>query len=260
MKFQPALGLALAGVGLLASTGAFAQCATLPGAWGASSVIGTPADGLSATTASAMRSTTCGLEVRSNPRPNRRFVQDDTPANELRYRARYFIDPNSVAFPIVGLERRSTVLRVQTTSNSTPLGPQPVGFVDQIVMKLERSETGYRLVGFARVGNGTLDNQSPVADVFRWTQASVNGVALLDAPNVVELEYVLGATGSFKLWVNANVEGTPTISTAARDNASWAGVDQVRLGNVGAGTNLSVALAPYYVDEFESRRQTFIGN
>lgn len=260
MKLHTALKVALAGASFLASTGLLAQCATLPGAWGASSVIGTPADGLSATIASAMRSTTCGLEVRSNPRPNRRFVQDDTPANELRYRARYFIDPNSTAYPTSGIERRSTVLRVQTTSAGTPLGPQPVGFVDQIVMKLEQAATGYRLVGYARVGNGVLDDQTPAADVFRWTQGGVNGVPLLDAPNTVEIEYVLGATGSFRLWVNSPTEASPTISTASRNNALWAGVDQVRLGNVGAGTNLSTALAPYYIDEFESRRQTFIGN
>lgn len=76
------------------------------------------------------------------------------------------------------------------------------------------------------------------------------------------------AAGTFRLWVNATVETDPvatnavngeSISYTGLDFSDWiSGVNRARLGFMNSPVNVPVD-SPIYVDEFESRRQTFIG-
>jgi hypothetical protein len=240
---------------------AFAQCPTAFSAWSASSVVG-PAPGpvLTITPGAAMRSTTCGMQLTFGSTPSQRYVQDDTPEKETRYRARFFFDPNSAGLNVTGPNHRPVILRATVNDPTTPQGGAGA---DLVVLRLAKvaAPNDFRLFGFARVRNNVVDDQTPNAGVYRWKDSGgALGLPLVDGPNVIEFEITTGAAGNFKIWINANSEAAPTAQATVGDNSAWKGIDQVRLGSL---SNIIPAVAvtgSLFFDEFESRRQTFIGN
>jgi len=84
----------------------------------------------------------------------------------------------------------------------------------------------------------------------------------------VHIEYSLkvasasGATdGAFSLWVQNNVEGTPTKTETALPNFGLTGIDSATLGLAGAAPLFVTHFGGQAVnfDQYDSRRQTFIG-
>src|SRR5690606_11967131 len=116
---------------------------------------------------------------------------------------------------------------------------------------------GARLGGFcrdlnsagnrARFGNGT----------------NAGSVPLQTGWNVVEIEVKVGAgTGACRIWVNNDTESSPNWEQENVDNNLMTGVKRANIGNIGATVPYATALGTQemHFDEFESRRQTFIGS
>jgi hypothetical protein len=198
------------------------------GSFAAWSSAATDGGDLSVTPSAAMAGTAFGARALLDDRAAL-YVQDDSPDNEARYRARFYVDasgftpPGGARLPVFaayddGLTQALVTLRVRYAHGQHTLGAQ-----------------------VRRAG------QLP---------ASVNGIPLAAGPHAVELEWRRSsapgvADGFFQLWIDGVVVGTlDGFDTGA------AGVDFVRLGalNVRRGLAGSVAL-----DEFVSHRETYIG-
>lgn len=162
-------------------------------------------------------------------------VQDDSPATETRYRAQFMIDLDALAAPT--LNTQATVLNA--ISDTTGTG-----------------------VTIGIFGNGGVWNLSVLVP----NATDPSGIATLVAPlasgeNHVEFDFQVGGSGSMTLWVNNNVEGSPTAGPVTVDNNAVGGIDTAFLG-LGAPSNLFVTnyagIAAGF-DQFDSRRTTFIG-
>ena len=84
--------------------------------------------------------------------------------------------------------------------------------------------------------------------------------------NRIEFDLNGGATGSFRYWLSnetdVTADGTPTATVSPINTTAWSGVTQANLGVFAASTQYRgffTASTHLYVDEFDSRRQTFIG-
>jgi len=157
------------------------------------------------------------------------YVTDDRPNAEPRFRARFYFDPNSISmangdayFILNGFIGTSTA-----------------------VMRLEfsRSSTAYQL-------RGTVLN-----DASTWV--NTGSFTISDAPHFIELDWrastAVGANnGGLTLWI----DGVKQTDLTGVDNDTRR-IDRIRFGAVtgmDAGTR-----GTYYLDAFESRRQTYIG-
>lgn len=234
----------------LASAQLFAQCAnTAFDAW--SGLTNPDAGALEVTAAAAMASTACGVEVSAKADRNKNFVQDLSPNGEQSYRARFYINPNGIVLPTSGFNRKVKVHMAQCTAT---LPPCRFNGIVQIKLAATAGE-GYVLDNFVADANGGDGTKR-----FR-----------VDIPDTGEtaLEYYVNlTTGEFKFWVNASAESDPVainvtdglpIDYTGLDFSDWAGgVNRARLGFMNSPANVPVD-SPVYVDEFESRRQTFIG-
>lgn len=225
-------------------------------AW--SSITDPDAGALTVTAGSAAAGTDCGLEVTILGTRDRNFVQDTNPAGEQRYRARFYIDPNGVNLPTSGANRQPKFHIAQCTAGAPPC--QSNGIVQ---FKLQnRATEGYVLNGYVAGDDTTVDQ------VRRFR---------IDIPDTgaTSIEYDVDFTaGTFKLWMNASAESDPfatnlltgnpidesgLIFTGIDGQAGWSGgVSRARLGSTSSPNNWPEGEA-IYIDEFESRRQTFIG-
>jgi hypothetical protein len=223
---------------------AFAQCANSNlSAW---DLVQNPAGNLNVTAAAAMGGTTCGLAVTTsvqNTGAQKHYVQDNSPASEQRYRAAFCIDPNGVTMPTSGTYRR---LKLHMAQCGNGAGCQNY---DILQMKLQNVTAGdYSLKTFVRdLNTATAGNKK------KFT------IDIPDSgPSRIEYDLDL-ANGTLKVWVNATAESDPpAFNFTGLDLSAWAGVNQARLGFMDKGINITPGQT-YYLDEFESRRQTFIG-
>lgn len=237
---------ALLGLGALAfASSAFAQCPSSPvPPWSATNVGG----GASAIaiTSPGYDGTQCKMtSALGNSGAARAQVRDDTPSNEPRYRAQFLFDP--AALSGAGGSNQAVIF-IANAEN-------PVSGNLAIVRVVYAGSGGgtKRLLFVAACGAGLC--QAPV-------DLPVQG-----GPNRVEFDLTVGASGTLRYWVTApgtaTNDGSPTGTVAITGgNAAFVGVNQAFLGltspsaayrNVNTG-----AIAGF--DEFDSRRQTFIGN
>ncbi len=151
------------------------------------------------------------------------YVQDDTPNNETQYRARFYVNPNSLALG------SGEVVDLFTGRNGT---------TDVLRIQLQKNGATYQ------VRAGLLN------DAGTWTDTS-----WYDVPNAwsaVEIHYQAFAnSGSLTLWLDDVQKQSLTFI----DNDTRTLTD-VRLGAQGVDTNTSGTL---YFDDFESRRFSYIG-
>jgi uncharacterized protein YjiK len=157
------------------------------------------------------------------------YVTDDRPAAELRYRARFYFDPNSIS--MVSGDAHFIFNGFMGTSTA--------------VLRVE-----FRQFSGAYQVRGRLIN-----DGSSWTNTS--WFTISDTPHAIELDWraatAVGANnGGLTLWI----DGAQQANLTAVDNDTRR-MDRVRLGAV-AGIDTGTR-GTYYFDAFESRRQTFIG-
>jgi hypothetical protein len=220
---------------LLASTSIWAQCTnTNLSAWSNFQDNGA----VNVTAAAAMDATACGLSI-AVKHTQKSFVADTNPAGELRYRAAMYVDPNGISLPSTGQDRRLKFHNAQCVD----AGCTSTGIVQ---FKLENDGVQHSIKGFVKDINSAADKNK-------------FDVPLADGPNRVEYDLDINA-GTFKLWVGATSESdTPVVDLSGLDLSGWSnGVGEARIGSVNNPVNVT-ADQVIYVDEFESRRQTFIG-
>lgn len=178
------------------------------------------------------------------------YVRDDTPANEARYRAQFLVNLDALA----GINSAQSV-KVFSATTVTPSQSIP----ESITLTVFGNGAGTNKI----LGISTVDTASAGTLYRKSSTASLTG---LSGTIRVEIDWVKSATGSLKVWVNNTTEATPT-TTITADNAAWGGVDSASLGLNGAsaGFRQGSGAAPtqlnkiVQLDQFDSRRQTFIG-
>jgi len=237
------LNTILAIVGVFASAAAFSQCSTANlSAW--TSTVN-PDLRLDVTAPAAMGSSTCGLES-SVDFDNKHYVQDDSPSAEQRYRGAFCIDPNSISMPASGTFRRLKVMNVRCP------GPGAGGtcpWRQLMQMKLQNNAGNYNIQGFVRDGAG-LPNNGSTKNTYDFD--------ISDAPTRIEWDLNI-TTGAFRVWANATAETDTPVVTKTVDLSQWTdGVDSLRVGGLNNPTSLTEG-ATIFLDDVETRRQTFIG-
>lgn len=235
------LGLGLTLVGSVA----MAQCDNSNlSAWSHSQ---SPDGKMNVTAGAAMGGTSCGLDlevlIQNGGQASRHFVQDSSPSAETRYRAAFCLDPNSLPMATSGPNRRVKIHQAQCSGGGCANS-------DIVQFKLESVSAGqYRLDMFVREDKGlnAAGNKSR------------HFIDIPDAPTRIEYDVDLTA-GTFKLWVNATAESDPReLELTGLDTATnWPNITRARLGSMDKSNNAGVG-SSFYLDEFESRRQTFIG-
>jgi predicted outer membrane repeat protein len=160
------------------------------------------------------------------------YVQDESPNDEPRYRARFYLDPNGFDPGEALTHRRSRVLIGFTEG--------PLRRVFAVVLR--RVNGAYAVMARARLDEGT--------------QVDTGFVPITDAPHVIEVD-LRSATGpdTGDGWIQLWVDGVPSGSVSGLGNHR-AAVDLVRLGALSVKGGSSGALR---FDAFESRRRTYIG-
>jgi hypothetical protein len=182
--------------------------------------------------AAALTGTTQGLRALVND-TNPLYVQDDTPVDEPRYRARFHFDPNGFD---TGEAQGAHRIRLFIAFDQFP---SPVRIVTII---LKRLGGAYSVQGRVR-----LDDTS---------RADTPFIPISDGPHSLEFDWrrstAPGANnGTFEMWVDGNAAASLT----GLDTDVGA-IDFARLGVISAKTGASGTV---FLDEFESRRQNYIG-
>ena len=153
-----------------------------------------------------------------------KYVTDSVPGIEPLYRARFYLDPNSI-----------------TMANNAY---HVIFYGDSGTTAVLQVDLGYTTAGGYRLRVRIRDNSS------LWNNSS--WVNIPDAPHVIELDWRQGNPGSLAWWIDEAAQPAPN----GLDNSGRA-IDRIRLGavaNVDATTN-----GTFYIDAFESHRQSAIG-
>jgi hypothetical protein len=160
------------------------------------------------------------------------YVQDDTPLDESRYRARFYFDPNGFDPGEAAGQRRTRIF--------IGFSGSPTRRVMALVLR--RISGAYSLMARVR-----QDDNSQLDTEF---------IPITDAPHVVELRWTRSSLadasdGTFEMWI----DGASVASLTGSDN-NLAGIDFVRLGALSVKSSAQGTL---YWDEFVSRRDTYVG-
>lgn len=245
------LSMAVLGLVGFAATGvAMAQCPTIapatPAPWTAMSVL----SGNGISIAPGYDGTSCALRVALNQSSSpaaKAFVLDGTPANETRYRAQFIVDASGIT--LTAANRTAVILNV--LGGTAPAGG--TANMAQVVLRGTGSAPGLRI--FA--GDTTQPSKYQQVDVVLPNPTGANRV---------EIDLTTGANASMRYWVSnistVTTDGAPTGTLSALNNTAWTGVDQIFLGLATASTfyRQNFTNTSYvFVDQFDSRRQTFIG-
>ena len=194
---------------------------------------GSQTDGgdLSVSSSAAMKFTTAGLQGVVDDNAGL-FVEDGTPNDEERYRARFYFDTNGFD-PGESLNRRRT--RLFIAFEEAPLRRL-------LAIVLRRLSGDYSLMGRARLDDNSQHDSGffPIGDGAHFVEVAWKRATGADAND-----------GEFEMWI----DGSSVYATTSLDNSASA-VDLVRLGALSVKLGANGTL---YWDEFESRRLSYIG-
>ena len=192
------------------------------GAWSASSLDG---GDLRVTAGAALASTTAGAEGLVDDQAPL-WVQDSRPADESRYRARFYVDPSDFDPGEASATFRTRIFLAFDEAPQRRL----------VAIVLRRVSGQYALMGTTRLDDGTQVDAGffpitagPHAVEFEWRRSSAPGAN----------------NGSFRLWIDGVLLATLT----NLDNDS-SGLDFVRMGALSIKLGASGTIK---WDEFESR-------
>jgi hypothetical protein len=240
-------GMSFAGASMAQSCATtIGQNQTPPGVWSAAnqlqSVLTIVSPGLGGTGCTGR----AALNQNSSPAAKASAV-DTTPNAEQRYRSR-FIVKSTIA--LTQASRSALIFNV--VGPSAPAGGTQSAF--QIFLTGTGSAKGLRFL----VGDTAQASQYRTIDVPLPNQTGENRV---------EIDLTFGASnGQLRYWVTdqatATTDGSPTATVTGLANNAWGGVDQAVIGIATAsGLWRSAYTNTDFVDfdEFDSRRQSFIG-
>jgi hypothetical protein len=257
-----ALAVAVLGMGGM-SVASAVTCPSDPaqsggGAWSTKSVA---ADASLAITSPGLNGTNCALTLAIGALSNSRsFVSDSSPQNEQRYRARFYLNTAGLTNFTVS-NQTINLMRVNDTTG-------PAQFTsDELVVKFAGGATP-TIRFFASDSNsvsGATQLAVPLPDALGNYRVEVDIQIGTGTTNATHGCDAMPATGGcLRVWVSkasdATVEATPSAS-ARVNNSGWSGAKTLFLGmSVGSPQYRSAhAGATLVFDEFDSRRQTFIG-
>jgi hypothetical protein len=163
-------------------------------------------------------------------------VEDDTPTAEPNYRAQFMINIDALAAP--------TLITVANVFSATSAG----------------TGTGINFSIFGD-GSGAWRLSYVMVDSTNPSGFFSGSVPLAAGSQHVEFALMaIGATSTFSLWNNNNVEASPDI-TQTVNNTSVAGIDSAFLGLAAPSDGFvsTYAGTAAQFDRFDSRRTTFIG-
>ena len=186
---------------------------------------------LRVTATAALASTTLGAEATIDDAASL-FVQDNRPADEGRYRARFYFDPSSFDPGENGGSFRTRVFLAFKEAPQRRL----------VAIVLRRRSGQYGLMGTTRLDDGT--------------QVDAGFFPITAEPHLIEFDWrratAPGANnGVFHLWIDGVL-----VATLPNLDNDGSGVDFVRLGALSLKATSTGTLR---WDEFESRRQGYIG-
>ncbi|MCX7545266.1 hypothetical protein [Marinicella gelatinilytica] len=241
------------------SMSAYAQtCPATPAAWDISNAAN---GGSFAVTSPGAAGTDCKLTVTHGPNNNGiGTVRDDLASAETSYRARFYVDATNIMNNAMGPQHRTKAFVAGNFENQVgtniDISARP-SILQMFIVGLGNNEA--RLGGFCRDLNSP-GNRARFGDP---NDVNPGTVTLQPGWNVVEVEIKMGAgTGECRIWVNNDVESSPNWEQTGIDNNLLVGVKRVNIGTVGATQAYANVLGneELHFDEFESRRQTFIGS
>jgi hypothetical protein len=238
-KFNAILGLgALAAFGFASS--AFAQCptGTVP-PWSSQSALG----GTVAIAAGGFDGTSCRMDaaLTLNAPGINAFVRDNTPATEPSYRAQFLINVDT----LTGINSIQSVKVFGATTETAHLA-----ITDIVRMSVTGNIAGtQKLLGVFTVCEGQAGNIASAS------------LPLAAGVNRVEINWQKGPAGTLGIWVN-NTDPNNATQTLNCNSGGWAGVDFATLGLAAPspGFRASQLNRVVSLDEFDSRRTSFIGN
>jgi uncharacterized protein YjiK len=160
---------------------------------------------------------------------NPMYVRDDTPNAEPRYHARFYFDPNSISM---------------VSGDSHVFFQSNMGTSTAVVRGAFRFSSGQYQVRFGLINDG-------------GTWRNTAWVTISDASHPIEIDWAAAtAAGANNGFLTLWIDGTQKASLTGTDNdTKW--IDRVTLGprsGIDSGTR-----GTYFLDAFESRRQTYIG-
>jgi len=270
MKALAVAVLGMAGVGV-----ASAACPTDPaqsggGAWSSKSVSAATLSicpgGASCTgVTTGLNGTSCALAATSTIGAGnlaKAFVTDTSPNDEARYRARFYFDASRLITQgfTSGLKQTQIYDASSTTSPAnTPNSEVSValagGSPAKLLITVANSDSGakYTTITVPITGgtSGSTNIKRFEFDVQQGASAGANCGA------------VPPTGGCFRYWLSdastATADNAPT-GTQAVTNTGWSGVTQTSMGMLNANASYRSTNGTTLVfDEFDSRRQTFIG-
>jgi hypothetical protein len=274
MKALSLAVLSLAGLGMAGS--AFAVCPQVSshianstpgggGAWTSQSVGG----GAFVTILNTgLNGTGCslGIDLGTTPTASAHgFVQDTSPSNETRYRGRFYFNDSALTLTAANYQFvifnafadtapgtfNTDEVRVSLIGGGSPAIRFKVADATQV--------SGFKIITStlpAAITPGTYYLE------FDMNQGAGSGAVV--GPTCTAC--AAGAPGCFRYWLTpagaASSDGSPT-GTCSVSNAGWSGVTQANLGLFSPSALFrqfdNTDNAIIVVDEFDSRRQTFIG-
>jgi hypothetical protein len=250
MKSLTMKALAAAVLGLAGMGSVVAVCPTDPaapnGPWASKTVL----QGNLAITSPGLNGTNCALQVSLNQNSAplaKALVTDNSPQNEPRYRARFYFDTTE----LTGLD--NPLKQVQIFAVSAASSP-PGASTDEVRVVLVGGSSGPSL----RVTVADSNQSSHFA-----TQAIPLPVPF--GANRFEFDLQQGSTGTVRYWLtgaSATTSDASPTGTFNVNNSGWSGAKQASLGMFSATQSYRANIAStqhLYLDEFDSRRQTFIG-
>lgn len=238
MKALSLAVLGLAGLGYGAS--AMAVCPTDPaqpaGPWTSKSTLG----GSLAISTPGFNSTECKLDAQltANLGGGTASVRDNTPSAEPRYRMRFFVNADA-------LTGQNSIQGVKIFSANT----------DTPYLSIAEA---FKITMFGNVA-GTQRSISLImgCDGQPSNLCSAN-FPLTAGVNSIQVDWTKGTSATVKVWVNSTNEATPTGTLTGNTNG-WS-VDYAVLGlaNAAPGYRANQLNKIVSLDEFDSRRTTFI--
>jgi hypothetical protein len=288
MKALSLAVLALAGFGMAGS--AFALCPTIAqpavssspgggGAWSHQFIGGTVPAYMDIDSTGGMNGTSCALKVSLSASSNSAaLVKDDSPNNEQRIRVRFYLDLNNLITAGFNNSNQAAVIH-RMTDAAAPFSS------DQLVVRVAGAISGSPTVRFAV---SDLNAASHITSVAVPLPASANNQYRIEydmqigsgsttpVPGLPALPAGCTAmpaagNGCIRMWVSdAAATSTDTApdasitfndSTSANTPPGWSGADVssmgMQSGSPGFRTNHAGTVVRF--DEYDSRRQTFIG-
>ena len=151
------------------------------------------------------------------------LVRDESPSAEPRYRARFYFNPNSIS---MASGNNITLLQGLDASN-------------QIVFSIQfnRSNTAYQLRARAYDSQLVTFTNTPYVNIS-------------NAKHYVEVDW--SNDGHLTFWIDGTQQGSLT----GINNSTYT-IEKVRLG--APTLSITSTSGTFYIDAFESRRQTYIG-